>query len=59
MFYTLEYKTLDSKGREKNSSFLGVFKDVDALTKQKEDFIKLYPNKSFSFQIYTHEHLFS
>ncbi len=59
MFYTLEYKTLDSKGREKNASYVGVYKDVEALNKQKDDIIKLNPSKSFSFQIYTHEHLFS
>lgn len=59
MFYTLEYKIMDSKGREKNTSFVGVYKNIEDLEKQKNNIINLNPSKSFSFQIYNHQNLFS
>lgn len=58
MFYTLEYKLMDSKGREKSCSFVGVYKDLESLNEQKQNIIKLNPSKSFSFHVYTHEQVF-
>jgi hypothetical protein len=58
MFYTLEYKLIDSKGRERNTSYVGVYKDLEKLNQQKENIIKFNPNQSFSFQVYTHERFF-
>ena len=55
-FYSLEYKTIDSKGREKNAQFVGIFKTKEEIEKAKN---KLLENKDkISFQVYNHEHVF-
>lgn len=58
MFYTLEYKLMDSKGRERSASYVGVYKEIEKLEEAKEKIIKYNPDTSFSFQVYTHEPMF-
>ena len=48
--YVLESKTMDSKGREKNAKHLGVFKDLQAIEKVKEE--KLKKNNNLAFHIH-------
>lgn len=55
-FYVLEYKTIDSKGREKNAQFAGIFTSADDLSKAKE--ILSDKNNRISFQVYNHNNIF-
>lgn len=52
--YVLEYKDIDSKGREKNSRHVGVFSDIETLELAKETILKKEDSK-ISFQVYTTE----
>ena len=56
-FYSLEFKTMDSKGREKNAQFVGIFKTVEDLEKAKTKILRETDN-NISFQVYNHEHVF-
>ena len=56
-FYSLEYKTMDSKGREKNAKFVGIFQSEEEIEKAKKQILSK-TNKHISFQVYNHEHVF-
>ena len=56
-FYTLEYKTMDSKGREKNAKFVGVFMTSDDIEKAKKSILQKVTN-NVSFQVYNHNNIF-
>ena len=56
-FYSLEYKTMDSKGREKNAKFVGIFLSQEEIEKAKTQILSETKNK-ISFQVYNHEHVF-
>lgn len=52
--FILEYKLIDSKGREKTPKFLGVFNDMNKLEQVKsETLAKLGDN--ISFHVYVSE----
>lgn len=55
--YVLEYKSIDSKGREKNSVHAGVYKSLQEIDKKKEEILNEIKNK-ISFQIYAVDHYF-
>jgi len=55
--YILEYKELDSRGREKNSKHVGVFKTIDDLEKKKAEILHTL-TKQISFQVYVSEKVF-
>lgn len=52
--YILEYKVVDSKGREKNSKHVGVFSSLDKLEHKKQEILNNI-GQNLSFQIYTNE----
>ena len=56
-FYSLEYKTMDSKGREKNAKFVGIFLTEEEIEKAKTQILS-ESNNNISFQVYNHEHVF-
>ena len=56
-FYSLEYKTMDSKGREKNAKFVGIFQSKEEIEKAKTQILS-ETNNNISFQVYNHEHVF-
>ena len=56
-FYTLEYKTMDSKGREKNAKFVGVFMTAEDLENAKKTILGKATN-NISFQVYNHNNIF-
>ena len=56
-YYTLEYKNIDSKGREKNAKFVGVFLTLQQLDNAKKKLLENSINK-ISFQIYNHNNIF-
>ena len=56
-FYSLEYKTMDSKGREKNAKFVGIFLSQEEIEKAKTQILR-ETNNRISFQVYNHEHVF-
>ena len=56
-FYSLEYKTMDSKGREKNAKFVGIFLTKEEIEKAKTKLMEESDN-NISFQVYNHEHVF-
>ena len=56
-FYSLEYKTMDSKGREKNAKFVGIFQSEKEIEKAKTQILS-ETNNNISFQVYNHEHVF-
>ena len=56
-FYTLEYKTMDSKGREKNAKFVGVFMTFNDIEKAKKNILEKVKNNVF-FQMYNHKKIF-
>ena len=56
-FYTLEYKTIDSKGREKNAKFVGVYMNADDLESAKKSILDKSTN-NISFQVYNHNNIF-
>jgi len=55
--YILEYKERDSRGREKNSKHVGVFKTIDDLEKKKAEILHTL-TKQISFQVYVSEKVF-
>mgnify|MGYP003113235526 FL=1 len=56
-FYSLEYKNIDSKGREKNAKFVGIFKTEIELENAKSQILS-NTTTNISFQVYNHEHVF-
>ena len=52
--FVLEYKDIDSKGREKNATHVGVFSSVDKLEEAKSNIISQLGSK-ISFQVYDSE----
>ena len=56
-FFSLEYKTMDSKGREKNAKFVGIFQSEKEIEKAKTKILRETDN-NISFQVYNHEHVF-
>lgn len=56
-FFVLEYKIMDSRGREKNAQFAGVFQSLTKLNDAKNNIISNSKNK-ISFQIYNHNNIF-
>lgn len=50
--YVLEYKEIDSKGREKNSRHAGVFSSLEALEEMK-NVIQAKSKKNLSFHVHT------
>jgi|TARA_A100001015_G_scaffold316043_1_gene429342 hypothetical protein len=55
--YVLEYKVADSKGREKNAQFAGVFSTIKDIEKAKEKILK-NKNKKITFQVYNSQSIF-
>lgn len=55
--FTLEYKQVDSKGREKTPKFLGVFNDLEKVEEVKKTTIEKFGD-NISFQVYISEHPF-
>lgn len=56
-FFTLEYKEIDSKGREKNQKYVGVFKDIASLESKKNELLNNL-NNNVSFYVYSHQSVF-
>ena len=52
--YILEYKLIDSKGRQKNSMHVGVFGSLENLEQKKQEIMTLV-GQNLSFQIYTNQ----
>ena len=52
--YILEYKLIDSKGRQKNSKHVGVFGSLENLEQKKQEIMTLV-GQNLSFQIYTNQ----
>jgi hypothetical protein len=50
--YVLEYKEIDSKGREKNARHVGVFSSLDTLEEMK-NVIQTKSKKNLSFHVHT------
>ena len=55
--FILEYKTVDSKGREKNPKHVGVFSDINRLENEKQRILESNKNR-ITFQVYVSERLF-
>ena len=55
--YILEYKYLDTKGREKNPKHVGVFKTLEQIDKKKNEILSSVKEK-LTFQVYVHESVF-
>lgn len=53
--YVLEYKDVDSKGREKNTRHVGVFGDLEGLEHAKRAILKKYEDSKISFHVHTSE----
>ena len=48
---------MDSKGREKNAKFVGVFMTSDDIEKAKKNILEKVTN-NVSFQVYNHNNIF-
>lgn len=55
--FILEYKVVDSRGREKTPKHVGVFSDLNRLEIEKQKIIDSSKNR-ISFQVYVNERLF-
>ena len=55
--YILEYKVVDSKGREKTPKHAGVFKNIEKLEEEKLRILQSSKNR-ISFQVYVNESFF-
>ena len=55
--YILEYKVVDSKGREKTPKHVGVFTSLELLDREKEKILESSKNR-ISFQVYVNERIF-
>lgn len=56
-FFILEYKEVDTKGREKNSRHVGVFSSLEAIENAKQS-ILAKTNKNLSFHVHVSESWF-
>ena len=56
-FFVLEYKIMDSRGREKNAQFAGVFQSLHDIETAKQKLL-LNNEKNISFQVYNHNNIF-
>jgi len=56
-FFVLEYKNTDSRGREKNAQFAGIFSDLNEIDIAKERLLKQNNNK-ITFQVYNNRSIF-
>mgnify|MGYP003134722940 CR=1 FL=1 len=52
--WVLEYKTIDSKGREKLAQYAGIFETLELLNDQKNRLIEILGDK-ITFQVYENE----
>jgi len=55
--YVLEYKTIDSKGREKLAQYAGIYETLDLLNQRKNKLIKKLGEK-ITFQVYENEKVY-
>jgi hypothetical protein len=53
-FYILEYKEMDSKGREKNAKHVGVFSTLESLEEAKKS-IQTNSQKNLAFHVHVSE----
>tara|TARA_R100001591_G_scaffold117408_2_gene136768 strand:+ start:102 stop:281 length:180 start_codon:yes stop_codon:yes gene_type:complete len=56
-FYVLEYKNTDSRGREKNAQFAGVFVTMEEVEAAKNKLLK-ENDKKITFQVYNNSSIF-
>lgn len=56
--YILEYKSVDSKGREKNARHVGAFSDLEGLELAKQAILKKYEDSKISFHVHANESWF-
>ena len=55
--YVLEYKVADSRGREKNAQFAGVFKSLEDIEKAKNILLE-GKKQNITFQVYNSQSFF-
>ena len=55
--YILEYKDIDSKGREKNARHVGVFKSLDEVEKKKNEILSS-TDKKISMSVHISNNVF-
>tara|TARA_R110002020_G_scaffold173013_8_gene363626 strand:- start:1912 stop:2091 length:180 start_codon:yes stop_codon:yes gene_type:complete len=56
-FFVLEYKNTDSRGREKNAQFAGIFTNMDDIEIAKERLLSKNNNK-ITFQVFNNRSIF-
>ena len=56
-FFVLEYKNTDSRGREKNAQFAGIFTNIDDIEMAKEKLLIKNKNK-ITFQVFNNRSIF-
>tara|TARA_S200002703_G_scaffold140176_1_gene131290 strand:- start:318 stop:497 length:180 start_codon:yes stop_codon:yes gene_type:complete len=56
-FFVLEYKNTDSRGREKNAQFAGIFSNMDDIEIAKERLLSKNNNK-ITFQVFNNRSIF-
>ena len=56
-FFVLEYKNTDSRGREKNAQFAGIFTNLDEIEIAKEKLLSENNNK-ITFQVFNNRSIF-
>ena len=56
-FFVLEYKNTDSRGREKNAQFAGIFSNLDDIETAKERLLSENNNK-ITFQVFNNRSIF-
>tara|TARA_R100000908_G_C3715717_1_gene120531 strand:- start:718 stop:897 length:180 start_codon:yes stop_codon:yes gene_type:complete len=56
-FFVLEYKNTDSRGREKNAQFAGIFTNMDDIEMAKEKLLIKNKNK-ITFQVFNNRSFF-
>ena len=56
-FFVLEYKNTDSRGREKNGQFAGIFSDLNEIDIATERLLK-QNNNNITFQVYNNRSIF-
>jgi len=56
-FFVLEYKNTDSRGREKNAQFAGIFTNIDDIEMAKEKLLIKNKNK-ITFQVFNNRSFF-
>jgi len=56
-FFVLEYKNTDSRGREKNAQFAGIFSNLNDIEIAKEKLLSENNNK-ITFQVFNNRSIF-